>query len=101
MATEPEPTPSQPSGKRLTWKKNGPTKRVEVQTLGPKAGKAAAAEATGVTPTTRLASAPKPHNRPGNAGMRPDCGALSGTGEGELEDVLFDIQTVNGVDVAK
>ena len=33
-----------PKRKRVTWKKNGPTKRVEVQILGPKAAKAAAAQ---------------------------------------------------------
>ena len=43
MPSEPEKPQSTPPPKRGRYRKNGPTKRVEVQTLGPKAAKAAAA----------------------------------------------------------
>jgi hypothetical protein len=44
MPSEPEQPQSEPRLKRGRWIKNGPTKRVEVQALGPKAVKAAAAQ---------------------------------------------------------
>ena len=44
MPTEPTPSRLTPIGKRGYLRKNGPTKRVEVTTLGPKAAKAAAAQ---------------------------------------------------------